>query len=242
MSRRAAALSGSQLEAVAERGDRPLELVEDLRALFGGHGFGMFAGQPARFLAGERPQVEVGRGGQSLVVREAGLQVPFPWPAPTSPLRCAAQAWSNAAIAALAASLAVELLAGGREPVPRLVELALAIQAQPLAHRARAGSSARLTPARTRQGQASAVATGAARLTGPRRPILSARRRGGSSPGSGRLDRARDRARERIGQQGQDGQREEDLELVRRGGSASVACSSPPRRPWRYFAYSSPRS
>ncbi len=53
----------------------------------------------------------------------------------TSPLRCAAHAWSNAAIAALAASAAVELLTGCRETVTRLVEFALAIPAQSLANR-----------------------------------------------------------------------------------------------------------
>ena len=171
----------------------------------------MFSRQPACFFRRQRSQIEVGRGRQSLVVRETSLQIPFPG------LRHVSLAMRGAGLVergdrGLAGVSAVELLAGRRELVPRLVEFALAIPAQSLANRlcrivGPTDSGKRRDQnecRRDRQGGMTGSGAGPSRAVGAGLKFLL-----------GRLDRTGVGTRERIGQQGQQRQREEDLELVR---------------------------
>ena len=61
-----------------ERRDRRLQLVEDLRAFSAATFSGCSPASRRGFFRRQRPQIEMGRGRQSLVVRETRLQIPFP--------------------------------------------------------------------------------------------------------------------------------------------------------------------
>ena len=200
-----------QFQAVTKGRNRRLQLVEDLGRLSGATFSGWSPASRRASSAASVPRLKWAEAASPLSCARPAFRYDSRADA-TSPLRCEAQAWSNAAIAALPASPLSILLAGGREPVPRLVEFALAIPPQSFANRLRrivgptgSGKGHHQDKCRRdRQGGLAALAPGSSA------PLAR-----GSSALLVELVPHGIETRERVRQQGQHREREEDLELVR---------------------------